>query len=392
MVRVLVDTNILGGKKGRPLGSNDMQQLLDETRRGNLVLVVPEIVLRESANLWSELVIAKASIYKGARETLVEASLVEAEDAVRVERAKVRGGEEARLRQVLEEAGARVAALPALGQERVVERALRREQPFDKKGRDGYRDVILWETLLELAREDDPIVFVSNDQQAFFDNGDISKGLSGKLEAEFDSVAVRGASIEIHKELGQGIEAALRKAAEEEERMNRIAAQESANSRMLNRLNELIKKDINFSSQVGEAIEEALQHWDLGQDLREFGIADSDLYSAHIEVVESPGKLRFCSAYVAEDGVVLADLSAEVVVFAAVTMEPSAAMLLDQHPQVNIRDLGFESKVAEGQAELAARVLLEVVVDPNAPGLTSVATVTGFKPLTAGEFLSSAES
>jgi hypothetical protein len=174
--------------------------------------------------------------------------------------------------------------------------------------------------------------------------------------------------------------------------MNRIAAQEAANSRMLDRIKELIGKDIAFSSRLGEAIEEALQHWDLGQDLREFGIADSDLYSAHIEAVEAPRRLTFCSAYEAEDGMVLADLSAEIVVFAAVSMDPSAAMLLDQHPQVNIRDLGLESKVAEGQAELAARVLLEVVVDPDVPALKSVATVASFKPLTAGEFLSSDES
>jgi hypothetical protein len=202
MVRVLVDTNILGGKKGRPLGSNDMQQLLDETKRGNLVLVVPEVVLRESANLWSELIVNRSSAYMGARETLVQAGLLEAKNPVRLDRAQVRAGEEARLRQLMEGAGAQVAPLPALGQERVVERALRREQPFDKNGRNGYRDVVLWETLLEMAKEDDPIVFVSNDQQAFFESGDFTQGLAGRLEIEFDSEAVPGATIEIHRELG----------------------------------------------------------------------------------------------------------------------------------------------------------------------------------------------
>ena len=48
--------------------------------------------------------------------------------------------------------------------------------------------------------------------------------------------------------------------------------------------------------------------------------------------------------------------------------------------------------VAVGQAEVAARALLEVVVDPNLPGLKSVARVASFKPLTPGEFLSSLES
>jgi hypothetical protein len=62
-------------------------------------------------------------------------------------------------------------------------------------------------------------------------------------------------------------------------------------------------------------------------------------------------------------------------------------MLLGEHPQVTIRDIGFVSKVAEGQAELAARVTLEVVVDPSGPTLTSPATVTGVEPLSAGEYL-----
>jgi hypothetical protein len=53
-----------------------------------------------------------------------------------------------------------------------------------------------------------------------------------------------------------------------------------------------------------------------------------------------------------------------------------------------MRDLGLLSGVAEGSAELAARVRFEVVVDPDIPDLLSVATVEEVEPLSAGEYLS----
>jgi hypothetical protein len=36
----------------------------------------------------------------------------------------------------------------------VVERALERRQPFDTAGHNGYRDALLWETVLELLRDE----------------------------------------------------------------------------------------------------------------------------------------------------------------------------------------------------------------------------------------------
>jgi hypothetical protein len=234
MVRVVVDTNILGGKKARPLGSNDMLRLLDETRRGNLVLVLPEVVVRESANLWAELVVKKVDSYEDLRAFLVRAEMVADGDPLAIDKTEVRGTEESRLRRLLEEAGGRTAPLPMVEHDAVVERALRREQPFESKGRDGYRDVILWETLLAMAAEDGPIVFISNDHRAFFDR-DSSKGLSGKLRDEFQSRAVEGATIDLFSEVGPGTDTALEKAAAEVERKAAIAAQEQANAETLER-------------------------------------------------------------------------------------------------------------------------------------------------------------
>jgi hypothetical protein len=344
-------------------------------------------VVRESANLWAELVVKKVDSYEDLRAFLVRAEMVADGDPLAIDKTEVRGTEESRLRRLLEEAGGRTAPLPMVEHDAVVERALRREQPFESKGRDGYRDVILWETLLAMAAEDGPIVFISNDHRAFFDR-DSSKGLSGKLRDEFQSRAVEGATIDLFSEVGPGTDTALEKAAAEVERKAAIAAQEQANAETLERLNALVAEDMGFAAKLAAAVEEALGSWELGEDLRGYGIADSDVYSTYVDVVESVGHLDFRGAYRLEAGGVLADLVADVVVSATLTLESRNAMLLDEHPQVRMRDLGLLSGVAEGSAELAARVRFEVVVDPDIPDLLSVATVEEVEPLSAGEYLS----
>jgi hypothetical protein len=247
--------------------------------------------------------------------------------------------------------------------------------------------VILWETVLEMAAEDGPIVFVSNDKRAFFD-GDMSRGLSRKLRGEFESRAIEGVTIDLFAEIGPGIDAALLKAAAQAERRAAILAQERANALMLEQLNALVVSDRAFATKLAAAVEEALGSWDLGEDLRGYGIADSDVYGAHVDVVESVGRLAFSATHRLEVGGVLADLVADVVVSASLALDSGSAVLLNEHPQVRMLDFDFDSRVSQGVAALAARVTLEVVVDPETPDLLSVATVEEVCPLTAGEYLS----
>ncbi len=72
MIRVVVDTNVIGGAKWQPLEGGELRRLLDETRRGNLQLVLPEIVLREAANLWAELVVEEASSHQRSLRSFVQ--------------------------------------------------------------------------------------------------------------------------------------------------------------------------------------------------------------------------------------------------------------------------------------------------------------------------------
>jgi hypothetical protein len=108
-----------------------------------------------------------------------------------------------------------------------------------------------------------------------------------------------------------------------------------------------------------------------------------DVYGAHIDVVESLHNFEFVAAHVAQDGHVQAELSAEVRGVADATMHPSTATLLDNDPRVRIRDFGYGGPSAEGQVDVAARVVVDLVVNPAEAELASLATVSRFEPLSA---------
>jgi hypothetical protein len=65
----------------------------------------------------------------------------------------------------------------------VVTRALQRRQPFDSRGHDGYRDVLLWENAMEYAERDHDVALVSADVRAFHQSKS-DKRLSDALGTE----------------------------------------------------------------------------------------------------------------------------------------------------------------------------------------------------------------
>jgi hypothetical protein len=69
-----------------------------------------------------------------------------------------------------------ILPFPRITHEAVVKRALQRRQPFDPEGKDGYRDTLLWESLIELTANDE-VVFASRDIRAFF-GGKADAGLA----------------------------------------------------------------------------------------------------------------------------------------------------------------------------------------------------------------------
>ena len=65
--------------------------------------------------------------------------------------------------------GVEVIDYPNIAHKDVVERALLRKKPFDNKGENGYRDTLIWETLLEISARypDVDIFFISSNINDF---------------------------------------------------------------------------------------------------------------------------------------------------------------------------------------------------------------------------------
>ena len=133
MAVVVVDTNVLG--IDRPLENADMRRLLDEHKRGNLRLVVPQIVIDEAVNKWAEKIADEESKRATAVGQLKSRGALPADhqdqaldaDALRTE-------EMNRVLSALGDAGVDIAPYPDIDHQQVVARALRREQPFDREG------------------------------------------------------------------------------------------------------------------------------------------------------------------------------------------------------------------------------------------------------------------
>jgi len=110
----------------------------------------------------------------------------------------------------LRELGATRLNYEGIGLENLIHRALGRRKPFDSKGRSGFRDAVLWETILKKAQEQsEQIVFVTRNAQDFGDHGQLAKDLQEdlrRLGLSDERVKVCGGLALFAKEYASGLE------------------------------------------------------------------------------------------------------------------------------------------------------------------------------------------
>jgi hypothetical protein len=160
---VILDSTVLGARD-RYLDSTAGRLLRDESTAGHLRLAIPEVVLIES----------EANYRRAVREARGKLTAVLDElEQLRAPHGTRREGRPRRLRyrtdleSLVREANGEILPIPQVPHERLVEKAARRQRPFDVNG-DGYRDALVWESVLELLERDtNPVVLISNDRRAF---------------------------------------------------------------------------------------------------------------------------------------------------------------------------------------------------------------------------------
>jgi hypothetical protein len=290
ILHVVLDTNVISRRA--PLSGNAERVLLDSAHNGQFVLAVPELVIRELMNKWREQARVEAEKIRSlVGEFALRGMLASVPDASAVE---ARAQEvESGLRATLEHPYIETPGFPETSHEDLVRRALERRQPFDKKGQNGYRDALLWESVIKLAREHE-VLLISKDYGAFA--GPDKRSLSPRLAEEVKERAGDAGRVELSVDL----EASSRRFATENEAVKK-------------QLERLIRVP-SFRAILDEDLEEALSEHDLEDG--ELGMFDfeSGVVVGGVFGIGELGLIKVCGAYAIPDGIGLADFSVHAVV------------------------------------------------------------------------------
>lgn len=240
---VVPDSNLLFGhlSRGRPDGH--WQRLLGLSAGGDIRLVLPEIVQWELVNQLREALKKKLHAHRVATERLRSAGLTPAafgEGSTQVH--EIVADESERLRQeVLWNAG-EIRAVPNVDHADLVRRSLERRPPFDSSDK-GYRDALLWHTVLDLTRQGSDVILASNDARAFSaDKG--GAGLHPVLVHEVEAMCGDSDRVRLVRSLGQAIELLCERTDQARADAQRILGDEEVVAEVMKRLVEEADEEI----------------------------------------------------------------------------------------------------------------------------------------------------
>lgn len=190
-MKLVVDANTLSGDFY--VSGPSFTVIAAEVAEGDLEVIVPEVAVIETVgNFRRATGDAHAALerFSGKWSRLLrEGTKIEELDKYLDELANEY---EATIRERLVALGARVEPIPEVDHAELVKRAADRRRPCDKNG-NGYRDSLIWETILAIAHEGDDIVFVTNDDDFSLDD-DGERRLHPDLAADLQEV---GGNVEV---------------------------------------------------------------------------------------------------------------------------------------------------------------------------------------------------
>lgn len=174
---VVLDSTVLSGRDPR-LESAAAHTLRDLSAAGSIRVAIPEVVLIEATENHRRAVRQLQDKYRSVSRELKRLGAPQSSEDTRPHH---------RLRTYLEhllaDVSGEVLPIPNTDHESLVRKAAERRRPFDEHG-DGYRDALVWETVLELLdRVGDPVILVSGDRPAFSEGRDRAE-LAAELARE----------------------------------------------------------------------------------------------------------------------------------------------------------------------------------------------------------------
>lgn len=348
--------------------------MLDESTRGRLTVAVPELVLREAVNKWAEGV---AGLERQRRESLKNLARrgVSVDPAPALDTEALQRDEDARVRGVLKLAGVEIVAFPQVGHAAVSDRALQRRRPFDKEGKVGYRDTLIWETVLELAQTQD-VVFATNDGSGFFDSK-ADRSLAKQLRFEAEQRCGRSNPVMVYRSLEEAIDAALARTREADAWREEISRERAELEEVQAQLDTWLG-DRSFRAHLRDSLSTVTQGQDLTGQLDRFGV-HADVYEATVDNVDWVDDLTLRLQHTTADGIALAQATATLLLRVELDVHPAEASAVEETGLVTITDFGYDSHRAEGYANWRARGHYDVTIDPD-DGSVESALLIGLGP------------
>src|SRR5574341_149436 len=205
-MKVILDTNIF--VSDFMLDKPAFRTLLSRLGTAGLTLYVPRIVWDEAVNKYREEFEKTSSQMKKLGLTLPHLHN-SGRDLTTAEEAKE---EYSRLlQQRLKGVGAAILNYPDISHEKLVSRALARRKPFRGTDIGGYRDALIWETILDIAKStpDDTIAFVTTNSSDFADETNKEK-LHSQLEDDLAKIDGPHSSVILFKDLASFVDAHIK--------------------------------------------------------------------------------------------------------------------------------------------------------------------------------------
>ena len=181
MIIVLDTTELFADLR---LAGPDFHLLAAYLEKHEARLIVPQIVAEETANHFKK---ALQDRLRSANDSIRSLSRL-IHDLPKVNLTIEPDKEQERytvfLKNRLNELRAEITAYSSVSLSAIVERALARKKPFDSDGKIGFRDAIIWETVLHvLAAGSENLILVTRNKKDFGEHGSLTSDLQNDLES-----------------------------------------------------------------------------------------------------------------------------------------------------------------------------------------------------------------
>ena len=186
-MKIVIDTNIFF--HDFMLDGTEFRTLFSELPRLGYVLCLPQIVYDETINKFLE---ETRKVYDNAKKLGVSAIQFSNFPNPSISPENAKESYQAYFTKTLQNLNAELIGYPPVTHQNLVERALARKKPFRSSDTGGYRDALLWETILELAKNDE-VSFITNNPKDFSDED--KKGLHQDLIDDIQSRELKNVSL-----------------------------------------------------------------------------------------------------------------------------------------------------------------------------------------------------